>query len=75
MKWPWPAPQKGDISAIILLMFMMASVLIFYLVSPRDPTSNHGFGPGWECSDPGWGEPVCIKKPLAASEKPPRGTE
>jgi hypothetical protein len=76
VKWPWPAPQKGEICAIILVA-AIASVLMFTLIKPLrfDPTLNNGFGPGWECSNPGWGEPVCIKKLPPASERPSRAAE
>ena len=71
MKWPWLPPSKGDIAAIIFAV-LFASFAVFTLVRPPNYARiwNNGFGPEWHCTSVGRGEPVCTKRPLAASEKP-----
>jgi hypothetical protein len=63
----------GDVTAIILAVVLIAGVLIFTTlvkIPNLASTRNDGFGPEWDCTSVGKGDPVCIKKPLAASEKP-----
>jgi len=33
-----------------------------------DRKSNAGFDPSWDCTSPGYGEPVCIKRPAKTEE-------
>jgi hypothetical protein len=73
MRWPWPPLRTGDVTAIILAIALIASVFIFTTlvkIPNLAPTWNTGFGPEWDCTSVGTGDPVCIKKPPAASEKP-----
>jgi hypothetical protein len=72
MRWPWPRLRTGDVTAIILTIALIAGVFIFTTlvkIPILAPTWNNGFGPEWECTSVGQGDPVCIKKPLAASER------
>jgi hypothetical protein len=73
MKWPWPGTRMGDVTAIVLTVALIAGVFIFTTlvkIPNLAPTWNNGFGPEWDCTSVGKGDPVCIRKPLAASEKP-----
>jgi hypothetical protein len=31
--------------------------------------TNFGFGPEWECSYPGKGDPICIKRPASTESR------
>jgi hypothetical protein len=73
MQWPWPDPRKGDLFAVILAVGFAAIFFLFATLFPNlAQTWNSGFGPEWDCTAVGKGEPVCIKRPLAGSEKPAR---
>jgi hypothetical protein len=64
MRWPWPNPRKGDVFAILAFVVIAGGVLFIFVRFPiygRIP--NNGFGPEWDCTSVGKGDPVCIKKP------------
>jgi len=64
----WRTLRRGDVVAIFLLAAFLVIAIVVAVEFPRfDRTGNWRFGPGWECSYPGDGEPVCVKKPA-----PPR---
>ena len=67
MKWPWPLPTVKD---ILGFAFVAAIVIFVAFVTVRYPTlhetRNEGFGPDWDCTRTGSGEPVCVKKIPAA---------
>jgi hypothetical protein len=49
---------------MVLLAAIMGIVAIAVVEFPNFTwTGNLGFGPDWECSYPGKGDPVCVKKP------------
>jgi hypothetical protein len=52
--------QRGDILAAFLALVILGALLV---VSTGWVTLNDGFGPDWNCTHPGSGDPVCIKKP------------
>ncbi len=57
--------RPGDVRAIVLLVAILAA-LIFGVVEIRSPIigkpTSWGFGPEWDCVNPGKGDPVCVKK-------------
>ena len=60
----WRALRRGDVVAIFLLAaILVISVVAFVEFPIFGRAGNWGFGPDWECSYPGKGEPVCVKKP------------
>jgi hypothetical protein len=63
----WYFLRRGDIAAILLVITLLGAMFIVQVVFPNlgSPDSNQGFGPGWECTNPGMGNSVCIKKPQA----------
>jgi hypothetical protein len=64
----WYLLTRRDIAAILLVSALLAGMFFLYVVFPNlnwSSISNQGFGPGWECSNPGMGDSVCIKKPPA----------
>jgi hypothetical protein len=59
----WPTLRGGDVVAIFLLTAFMGIAVVAVVEFPNfGRTGNLGFGPDWECSYPGKGEPVCVKK-------------
>jgi hypothetical protein len=64
----WYLLTCRDIAAILLVSALFAGMFFVYVAFPNlnwSSNSNQGFGPGWECSNRGMGESVCIKKPPA----------
>jgi hypothetical protein len=64
----WYLLTRRDIAAILLVIALLAVMLFVYVVFPNlnwSLNSNQGFGPGWECTNPGMGDSVCVKKPAA----------
>jgi hypothetical protein len=61
----WPHLVRKEIAAILFVVALVGSALFFYVAFPNfsfSLLSHWGFGPGWECSQAGQGQPVCIKK-------------
>lgn len=60
----WHLMPRGEIAAMALMAAFIV-VLLFVLAafpdSSRPTKSNGGFGPRWDCTGPGRGEPICIK--------------
>ena len=74
MKWRYP--QRQDIHTVLRVaaLILVVAILVGVAVLPRKPPSSTngaawGFGPEWECSYPGDGDPVCIKRTLAGTQK------
>jgi hypothetical protein len=60
----WRTLRRGDVVAIFLLAAFMGIAVIAAVKFPNfNRTGNWRFGPDWECTYPGKGEPVCVKKP------------
>ncbi len=59
----WYLLTRKDIAAILLMVVIAGGLLFIYVVVPGLFNPNQNFGPGWECTNPGQGESVCIKKP------------
>ncbi|TPI55670.1 hypothetical protein FJ417_23845 [Mesorhizobium sp. B3-1-7] len=55
-----PYLRRGDMAGIVL-MAVMCAVIIFVLLAlpPRD--HNFGFGPEWQCTRMGEGDPICVR--------------
>ena len=59
----WRTVRRGDVVAIFLLTAFMGIAVVAVVMFPKlSRTGNLRFGPDWECSRPGKGEPVCVKK-------------
>jgi hypothetical protein len=59
--------KRKDIAAILFAVAIVGGLFVVYVAVPSLgwSNSNRGFGPGWECTNPGDGESICIKKPPA----------
>jgi hypothetical protein len=63
MNWPWPNAKRGDVAAILILLFFGIVLVIAAATTETGPNRsfNFGFGPDWQCYPAGYGEPVCLK--------------
>jgi len=66
-------PPSGRDVAGIAAVIVIAILLFVFTRYPHfgGLQSNKGFGPEWDCTYPGQGDPVCIKKPPANSSRTP----
>jgi hypothetical protein len=59
----WLPPRRGDVAAIILFAVLVAAYVCFVMVTRSGGLALHrSFGPEWNCTKIGRGEPICIKK-------------
>jgi hypothetical protein len=58
----WRLLTRRDIAAIVLAIAVVGAILIIQAQFPNLFRSNRGFGPDWQCTNPGKGEPICVKK-------------
>jgi hypothetical protein len=59
----WPYLTREEIAGILLLIVVLAGVFFAWVILPNSGLmTNWGFGPEWECSNPGKGGPVCVKR-------------
>jgi len=70
----WHVFRFGDVTAVLLLAAILVIMLVAFVELPV-LTGNWGFGPDWECSNPGKGGPVCLKKPRRLDEDIPKQGE
>jgi hypothetical protein len=66
----WRELKRGDIAAILLLIALLGGAVAYAVFPDRFPLKSSGFGPDWECKNPGHGDPVCIKKPISKPDNP-----
>jgi hypothetical protein len=60
----WPYLTRQDVVGIVLLIIILGGLFFAYLIFPNSRlAANFGFGRDWDCSYPGKGEPICIKRP------------
>jgi hypothetical protein len=63
MYWRLRTLPPRDIGGILLAIVLLAALALFFLLFPNlSQQTNNGFGPEWDCTNPGQGGPVCIKK-------------
>jgi hypothetical protein len=64
--------KRGDIAAVLFLVALLGALLVAAMEFPNytlSSVTNWGFGPGWKCTNPGRGEPICIKQTDPKSAK------
>ena len=64
MPWPWPTPSRRDAAAVVVLIAIVA-VFAFAAVMHGGWGRPRDLGPDWDCTNPGQGDPVCVKKQAA----------
>ena len=53
-----------NIRGILIVVFIVGALLFSFAMFPYPKlAANWGFGPQWNCFNPGRGEPVCIRHP------------
>jgi hypothetical protein len=60
----WSHLARRDIEGIFIAIFILGGVFLVWVMIPdMGKKTNWGFGPDWECSNPGNGDPVRVKRP------------
>jgi hypothetical protein len=64
MSRPWFLTQFSEIKAIALGVVLVGALAFLAIHFGNDPQqrTNAGFGPDWECTGVGKGDPICVKK-------------
>lgn len=64
MNRPWLPLRLSDIKAIVLGLALVGAVAFLAIRFGNVPQqrANAGFGPDWQCTAVGQGDPVCVKK-------------
>ena len=66
----WPYLTRRDIAGVGLVILLLGGLAIAFLLRPQFfLQANHGFGPDWDCTYPGKGEPICVKR-VAPAKNP-----
>ncbi len=68
--WAWLTFHRRDVVAGAVL-FAVLAVLGYFWFPRVEPVAGGGFGPDWQCTSVGSGEPVCIRKPAATNPAAP----
>jgi hypothetical protein len=63
--WAWLASSRRDVVAVILLVVLAGAVAVAVLIWSPATAPVSEFGPDWNCTHVGYGDPVCVKKPTA----------
>jgi hypothetical protein len=67
----WPYLTRKDIVGILLAIAILLAIFLAYLARVYwGDVPNWGFGPEWECTNPGQGEPVCVRRRSATEGTP-----
>ncbi|MGX5800435.1 hypothetical protein ACWGS9_04240 [Bradyrhizobium sp. Arg314] len=56
----WRYLRRGDIAGILFMAVVLA-VLVFALLVLAPREHNFGFGPEWQCTRMGEGDPICVR--------------
>jgi hypothetical protein len=63
MRWSLLNLRRGDVMSVLFVVFVLGVVVVGFYLRPNSlPNGNNGFGPEWDCTANGRGEPICIKK-------------
>jgi hypothetical protein len=59
----WPYLTRRDIGGILLAIVILGVALLASVFGPQiTARMNYGHGPEWNCSFPGKGDAVCVKR-------------
>jgi hypothetical protein len=72
MPGDWFPMRRGDVIAVAIGLAILALAAICFIYIPNWARTNAGFGPEWECTSVGKGDPVCIKRQPAMPAPAPR---
>jgi hypothetical protein len=66
----WQLTRK-DITGILVAIAILAVVFVAFVgYANVGQQVNWGFGPEWECTNPGKGGPVCVKRQPERGDRP-----
>jgi hypothetical protein len=57
----WPYLRRGDMAGILLMAVVLAALVFVLLFFPQPLEQNFGFGPEWQCTRMGEGDPICVR--------------
>ena len=64
----WPFLTRKDIAGIVVAIVVLGVAIFASVIGPQlARKTNYGFGPDWDCNNPGKGGLTCIKRPAAAT--------
>jgi hypothetical protein len=67
--WVWLTTSRREALAVIALAVLLGIGAFSFIKYPVGSRAS-GFGPEWDCTHVGQGDPVCVKKPAANSGSP-----
>jgi hypothetical protein len=72
MNWPWPYPTRRDIAGVAFAIVLLVVALYALIIGPElSRKTNYGFGPEWDCVNPGKLSALsCIKRPAKPDHSP-----
>jgi hypothetical protein len=60
----WPVFRRGDAAGIVLVAIVLILAAFALVAGPKlNQKTNYGFGPDWDCVNPGKGGVTCIRQP------------
>jgi hypothetical protein len=59
--------RSGDVFAIVFA----AAILLLFAATKSTIFNHGGFGPDWDCTNPGGQGSVCVKKPARPTDPSP----
>jgi hypothetical protein len=66
----WPFPTWREIAGMALVILLLGGLATAFLLrQDLFLHANRGFGPDWDCTYPGYGEPICVKR-VAPAKNP-----
>jgi hypothetical protein len=67
----WRLLTRRDVLGILAAVAILAVLAFAYVAFPISGAGSHwGFGPDWDCTHPGEGDPICIKKMPSGTANP-----
>jgi hypothetical protein len=71
LRWIWVrlTSSRREVLALVALIGLVAAAAFSFIKYPVGSRAI-GFGPEWDCTRVGQGDPVCVKKPAANSGVP-----
>jgi hypothetical protein len=62
--WFWHTLRRGDILGAAFVLAVLGGFVFLVVKFPNGvrQATNAGFGPDWDCTSVGKGDPVCVKK-------------
>jgi hypothetical protein len=71
LRWvrAWLMASRREVVAVLVLIVLVAVAAFAFIKYPVGSRATN-FGPEWDCTYVGKGDPVCVKRPAATSGSP-----